>query len=113
MMNLPTKNRIEVTKAPANAYFQDIDELGRILNISINMELITNKINARFTILNRFKKESLKKPFSRSLRISSRALAVNETMSRKATAIKREKEINFLRTANRKAFFLGAGMDHK
>src|SRR5450755_1246003 len=113
MINLPSKNSTEVTKAPANAFFHEMDEFGRILNTSMNMELITSKIKAWFMIKKRFTEDSLKKLFSRSLRISTMALAVNDTISRKATAIRREKEINFLKTAIRKAFFFGAGIDHK
>jgi hypothetical protein len=49
MINLPIKKRMEVTTAPTNAFFHEIVELGSILNISMNMELITSKVSPRFT----------------------------------------------------------------
>src|ERR1700676_1516019 len=113
MINFPIKNRIEVANAPTNACFQDIDEFGRILNISINMELITSKINARFTKLKRFNKKSLKRLFSLSLRISNNAFATNVTQKKNAKPINKENEINFLNMAIRNAFFFGSGIDHK
>ena len=77
------------------------------------MELITTKIKTMFTTKNKLNSETLKNVFSLALSKSNKAFAVNETMSKKETAISNEKEISLLKIAIRNAFFLGAGMDHR